>query len=44
MSQLVWHDKDPSLLKGPLRRAQAETEILQHFTSNVDVSMLAKNC
>jgi hypothetical protein len=30
MSQQVWHDKDPSLLKGPERQAYAY--ILQSFT------------
>jgi hypothetical protein len=37
MSQQVWHDKDPSLLKGLERRAEAL--ILQPFTGNGDVSI-----
>jgi hypothetical protein len=37
VSQQVWHDKDPFLLKGPERRAQAK--ILQPFTGNSDVSI-----
>jgi hypothetical protein len=36
VSQQVWHDKDPSLLKGPERRAYAL--ILQVFTGNGEVS------
>jgi hypothetical protein len=32
----VWHDKDPSLLKGPERRD------LQPFTANGDVSLQVK--
>jgi hypothetical protein len=35
--QQVWHDKDPSLLKGPACRAYAK--ILQPFTGNGDISM-----
>jgi hypothetical protein len=35
------HDKDPSLLKGPERRAYAK--ILQPFTGNGDVSIYVKN-
>jgi hypothetical protein len=35
-SQQVWHDKDPSLLKVPKRRAQAK--ILKPYTGNGDVS------
>jgi hypothetical protein len=31
----MWHDKDPSLLKDPERRALPE--ILQPFTDNGDV-------
>ena len=34
VSQQVWHDKDPSLLKGHVRRA------LQVFASNSDVAIL----
>jgi hypothetical protein len=41
MSQQLWHDKDPSLLKGLERRAQAY--ILQPFTSNGNVSTQVKN-
>jgi hypothetical protein len=37
LSQQVWHDKDPSLQKGPERRAKAL--ILQPFTGNGDVSI-----
>jgi hypothetical protein len=40
VSQQVWHDKDPSLLKGPERRASAK--ILQPFTSNGDVSNVSE--
>jgi hypothetical protein len=40
VSQRVWHDKDPSLLKGPERRAQAK--ILQTFTGSGDVSISEK--
>jgi hypothetical protein len=36
VSQQVWHDKDPTLLKDPERRAQAL--IFQRFTRNGDVS------
>jgi hypothetical protein len=36
MLQQVWHDKDPSLLKGPKRRAAL---IMQFFTGNGDVSI-----
>jgi hypothetical protein len=32
MSQQVWHDKDPSMLKGPERQAKA-------FTGNGDISI-----
>jgi hypothetical protein len=37
MSQQVWHDNDPSLLKGSERRAKAQ--ILQPFTGNGVVSI-----
>jgi hypothetical protein len=37
VSQQVWHDKDPSLLKCPERLAKAY--ILQPFTGNGDASI-----
>jgi hypothetical protein len=41
--QQVWHDKDPSLLKGPERRVKALMYILQPFTGNADVSIWVKD-
>jgi hypothetical protein len=38
MLQQVWHDKDPSLLKGP--EHQAKAQVSQLFTDNGDVSIL----
>jgi hypothetical protein len=42
VSQQVWHDKDPSLLKGPERRAYAK--LLQPFAGNGDVSIYLDLC
>jgi hypothetical protein len=41
VTQQAWHDKDPSLLKDPERRAQAK--FLQSFTGNGGVSIEVKN-
>jgi hypothetical protein len=41
MSQQVWFDKDPSLLKGP--EPLALVKIQQPFTSNGDVSIEVNN-
>ena len=38
VSQQVWHDKDPSLLRGPKRRAKVKCRSLG-FTVNGDVSI-----
>jgi hypothetical protein len=39
VSQQVWHDKDPSLLKAP--ECQAKAYILQPFTGNGDEIFLS---